>query len=777
MSRLGPRPAVSLLRRPHAIRRIVRRGGITGLGLGMVLLLALLWPTQAFADPPIAMDDTITVGEDAAPTLVDVLANDETSGGLRVVAATDPAHGTVVITGDGPSLTYQPDANYNGPDTFDYTVLDDSDAQDVARVDVTVTPVNDPPVALDDPGIPCGDLHYFGGSFPVPEDWIGNIEGYPGWFVLFAECGLLANDTDDDGDVLDWEIVSQPAHGEAIYVEPEFFAYKPDANWSTRPGDQPGGDWVSDSFTYRAFDGSAYSDPATMRFWLAPINDPPTFTPGPTYVYTDEDVPFEAAWAAGISPGPSNESHQSVAFEIVGMEGDVLFTAGPAINSDGVLSFIPAPDTSGVVTVTVLARDDGGLEDYGIGSDGFPPPDDTSDEVSFEIQILPVNDPPVAADDVAIVDEDGGPTPIAVVGNDTDVDGPGEEVVAVSDPAHGTASTDGGGALYEPDPDYNGTDTFTYTIDDGEGGQDTATITVTVEPTDDAPFADDDTATLPEDSLAVRIPVLVGDTDVDGDAVHVIEVSNGFKGTVTITGNQLAVRYTPLRNAFGTDSFTYTIADPDGFTSTATVEVTISPVNDPPIARDDGSPVPLQVFPGTGAASLNVLVNDSLGPDSDETLSIVDVTQPAHGIVSIAGGGWGLFYEAIGDYTGPDQFTYTISDDLGLTDTATVRVIVTTDPTPPIAAAPRAIISAGSGATRVRATIAWTATDLQSGISKYQLQQQVDAGGWTTLALPTPTTTRLERALSAGHDYRFRVRAKNGGGIFGAYATSRVTHL
>jgi hypothetical protein len=104
------------------------------------------------------------------------------------------------------------------------------------------------------------------------------------------------------------------------------------------------------------------------------------------------------------------------------------------------------------------------------------------------------------------------------------------------------------------------------------------------------------------------------------------------------------------------------------------------------------------VFPGTGAASLNVLVNDSLGPDSDETLSIVDVTQPAHGIVSIAGGGWGLFYEAIDDYIGPDQFTYTISDDLGLTDTATVRVIVTTDPTPPIAAAPRVIISAGSGA-------------------------------------------------------------------------------
>jgi hypothetical protein len=691
---------VSLLRRAPAIRHHVRRGGLAGLGFGMLLMPALLWPTQAFADPP----------ETASPTMT-----------LSSVT-------------------------------------------------------NTPPVAVDDPGIPCGNLDHFGGSFPVPEDWIGDIEGYPGWFVLFGECGLLANDTDVDGDVLDWEIVTQPAHGEAMYVDPEFFAYNPEADWSTLPGDQPGGNWVSDSFTYRAFDGTAYSDPATMRFWLAPINDPPTFTPGAANVSTNEDTEYEEPWATDISTGPPNESDQSITFEI-SVDDPALFSVGPTISADGVLSFTPARDATGFAEVTVSAKDDGGLDDQGLGyRNSFVPPDDTSEEVSFGIQIWDVNDPPVAVDDEVSIIEDSGELAIDVTANDTDVDGGGPSVVDVSDPGHGTAQANIGGARYQPDPDFSGTDTFTYTISDVEGGQDTATVTVTVEPANDPPVADDDAATLPEDALATLIPVLVGDTDVDGDDLHVIEVSNGFKGTVTITGTGLAVRYKPLRNANGTDSFTYTIEDAEGFTSTATVEVTISPVNDPPNARDDGSPVPLQVVPGTGAASLNVLLNDSPGPDPDDALSIISVTQPAHGTVSIDGG-WTVLYEPIGSHVGLDYFTYTISDDLGLTDTAIVYVMVATDATPPVATAPRVIISAASGATGVKATIAWRATDPQSGISRYQLQRQVDTGGWTTVALPAPTSTRLVQSLPPGHDYRFRVRARNGAGIYGAFATGRVTHL
>ena len=162
-------------------------------------------------------------------------------------------------------------------------------------------------------------------------------------------------------------------------------------------------------------------------------------------------------------------------------------------------------------------------------------------------------------------------------------------------------------------------------------------MTVTVDPINDNPFADDDTATVAEDSLATLIPVLVGDIDVDGDVLHVTAATNGAKGTVTITGTQLAVRYKPFRNAYGTDSFTYWIEDADGQTASATVDVTISPVNDPPNAVNDGRPTPLHIQRGSGATNLDVIANDNSGPDEPELLAIISVTQPAHGVVEITG--------------------------------------------------------------------------------------------------------------------------------------------
>ncbi len=194
------------------------------------------------------------------------------------------------------------------------------------------------PVANDDPGTACGGVA-FGGSFPIPEDY--RVAGEFGeWFPIFGDCSVLANDTDPDGDPLTWEFVTAPAHGQVLKLEEDWFVYQVEPDYSTIAGDQPGGNWLSDSFTYHACDATDCSAPATMRFWIAPINDPPSFTGGPSLVEVDEDSgPYSGPWATDISPGPANKSAQTVQFEIVALDltgVPDLFAVEPAISSSGV---------------------------------------------------------------------------------------------------------------------------------------------------------------------------------------------------------------------------------------------------------------------------------------------------------------------------------------------------------------------------------------------------------------------------------------------------------
>ena len=298
------------------------------------------------------------------------------------------------------------------------------------------------PVANDDPGPGCGGPG-FGGSFPIPEDY--RLAGQFGeWSVFFGQCALLTNDTDADGDPLTYEFVTDPAHGQILKIDEDFFAYQAEPDYSTIAGDQPGGDWVSDSFTYHACDATDCSAPATMHFWIAPINDPPTFTGGPALVDVDEDSgPYSGVWATDVSPGPANESAQTVEFEIVNLNVTGvpdLFAVDPAISSGGVLTFTPGPGQFGLAHVTVRAKDDGGLENYGVSS-MLVQPDDTSDQVTFEIVVQPVNDAPVAADDTTTVDEDAGPTTVPVFDGDEDADGDELVIASATDPLHGTVAS------------------------------------------------------------------------------------------------------------------------------------------------------------------------------------------------------------------------------------------------------------------------------------------------------------------------------------------------
>ena len=138
---------------------------------------------------PIATDDTATTNEDA-PVVIRVLANDTDPDGDTLVlgAYTQGAHGAVTVNPDG-TLTYTPNADYNGTDTFTYTVTS-ANLSDIGTVTVTITPVNDAPVATDDTATTNEHTH-----------------------LVLAPNILLANDTDPDHDTLTITAVGTPTHG------------------------------------------------------------------------------------------------------------------------------------------------------------------------------------------------------------------------------------------------------------------------------------------------------------------------------------------------------------------------------------------------------------------------------------------------------------------------------------------------------------------------------------------------------------------------------------
>jgi hypothetical protein len=227
-------------------------------------------------------------------------------------------------------------------------------------------------------------------------------------------------------------------------------------------------------------------------------------------------------------------------------------------NSDGTVTYTPNPGYNGTDSFTYRA------------SDGT----DVSTVATVTITVGAVNDPPGAADDAATTNEDALVT-VDLLANDSDPDaGDTLKVTNLSTPANGSLVDNGDGTVtYTPDPDFNGTDTFTYTANDGTIDSNIATVTITVNPTNDPPVATDDATTTPADT-PVTINVLSNDSDVDGDPLTVSIETQPTNGSAAVNKDG-TITYTPGSGFSGTDTFTYTANDGNGGTDTATVTVDV----------------------------------------------------------------------------------------------------------------------------------------------------------------------------------------------------------
>ncbi len=357
----------------------------------------------------------------------------------------------------------------------------------------------------------------------------------------------------------------------------------------------------------------------------------------------------------------------------------------------------PGPDWTGSETLRLLARDPEGAA--------------AAAEVTYAAKAD--YQPPVARDDEAITLEDLA-VDIPVLANDAHPLGLPLQVEQVGRPAQGRARITAPGLItYTPNPDTHGEDTFTYVAADGRDGLTLATVRVRVLPVPDPPVAGDDFATIDEDT-PVELDVLANDTDPDGEPLSLARFTAPTNGVV----QQIApdrLRYTPATNWFGTDGFTYTVADPTGREATARITVVVRPVNDPPEARDQ-----TYVLNRNTAQDVFYQAHD---PDGDKlTFRIVD--EPQHGELwtypEIA-----TYYPRPG-FAGEDFFTYRASDGTHTSRLARVTFQVLARNNPP-QTEPLEL------ATRVNRplTFALTAKDLDGDPVRYEITDPPQYGTLT----------------------------------------------
>ncbi|EMX0311046.1 TPA: tandem-95 repeat protein [Vibrio parahaemolyticus] len=600
--------------------------------------------------------DKTTVVEDT-PTIIKVLGNDTFEGKDKVVsldAENGPKNGTVIVNSDG-TVTYTPNDNYVGEDTFTYVVTSGG-VSESTTVEVNVTPVNDAPVAK-------GDIA------TTQEDTAVTID-------------VLPNDTDVDGDTLSIQSASVPSDQGTVEIVDGKLVFTPAENFN---GDA--------EIIYTVTDGQL-TDEAKVTVTVNPVNDAPTIKVDAVESITEDAVSTDTVVATlTVRDTDTPEDQLTVSLEnnsngyfvLVGNEVKLTQAGVDAVNNDelnlkdltisasvsdgvnptandsdslivnrvndaptvenaiadqvfsedfdtytidlnevfkdtdsslefsvsgnnsiqisivsGVATITPTADWNGKETITFTAKDPSG--------------ESVSQTVNFTV--TPVAD--IEADKTTVVEDT--PTIIKVLGNDT-FEGKDKVVSldAENGPKNGTVIVNNDGTVtYTPDDNYVGKDTFTYIVTSG-GVSESTTVEVNVTPVNDAPVAKDDIATTQEDT-AVTIDVLSNDSDVDGDKLSIESASvPKEQGTVEVVNGKLV--FTPAENFNGDAEITYTVTDGQ-LTDEAKVTVTVNPVNDAPTIKVDAVESITEDAVSTDTVVATLTVRDTDTPEDQLTISL-----------------------------------------------------------------------------------------------------------------------------------------------------------
>lgn len=683
--------------------RISSAGGLSPTGVAMDGEVEDYLINVLPGTPPVGTADQYAVLEGGVLTTIQtteldallnnngVLVNDNAgtpAGTMSAQLVTGPSNGSLVLNANG-TFTYTPATDYFGSDSFVYRIVNTNGliANQNTTVSITVVPQNDNPTAIDltysagqgsTVTIPLADLLLNSTAGPANES--NAAPAGQGQIVSIHPVTPVGSATPAGS------TVSYNSTTGMVTFTPSSAAITQGTFEYTLIDDGKDGVQADNVQTGEVNAFKTVTRLVTINF--IPVNDPPTFTPGPSTVTVDEDSgSYSAAWASNILPGPvgdPGESGQTVTFEVTPTTSTSLFATAPAISSSGVLTFTPAANANGTVILSVVARDSGS---------NVAPDRNYSDPVLLTIAINSVNDDPVASNSYNYtITEDtllsvNAPGLLTLA---TDNDLPNDVlsgVVANTTSLRGAPVVVNANGSFSYDPRSvaqlqalsNGQfllDSFTYQVRDAAGAlSNVATVQIRVDGTNDAPVAVNDPASgrfvVAAGSNRV-LTILSNDTDVDNainPASVSLEILPSF-GTAIVNSDG-TVTYRPSTGFRGNDSFTYRVRDVLGAVSNeATVSIL---VNDSPVAVGD------QAFTSRNLpVNINVLANDNDPDGTLDTTSVTIVTAPsaAQGTAQVLSNGQIRFTPAA-SFVGEATFSYTVRDNVGTTsNVAQVRVTV-----------------------------------------------------------------------------------------------------
>ena len=540
-------------------------------------------------------------------------------------------------------ITFTPDADFNGTDTFTYVANTPEGGRAEATVTVEVTPVNDAPDARDNSGFVTDE--------DVPIQIVASL--------------LAVNDSDPDGEPLTLTSVSSSDTMDVTLTEDGVILATPRAYF-----------YGQAYFDYTVEDAAGASDTARVFVTVNPVNNAPE--PVRDTVTTDEDVPFVIAASDLLGNDIDRDNDLLTITSLTGFD----YGGNATLLDNGTILFEPNANFNGTGRFNYVVSDGEGGSAIG----------------TVDVVINPVNDRPVARDDsyrsaafstvlrgtedVALV------IPIAeLMKNDSDVESQALSFENVSNPGDGVIEIVGGNVVFPPDQDFWGETTFSYLVSDPQGLVDDATVTLFFENVGDAPPVAVPDEILVYEDVPITIPaalLLANDTDIDRDPLEISgwrlpnfaeQFFDPFTGSLDRDENGDFV-YTPALNETRENGFYYYVTDNADGTTEGYVDITIIAVNDQPSAVPDSvASTPLDVPLVVRIA--DILANDfdvDDDPDGPKSISFVGVDSASVGTATVRDGF--IVLDVPAGYSGPVELVYRITDTEGVEDTTTITAIV-----------------------------------------------------------------------------------------------------